>query len=182
MADGQDGAQGTQSATGTAGDAAAQTTQTGQQQAAATNDGQQTPQLFTADDMQRESDRRVTEAVKKRDAEHKAAMEAVGVDAETKVKGQLDKLAEAEQYTSFVEQAIDPAVHISDLKGAYAVATALGYMDKRGKLDVDKMKANHPAFFSPTANANANAGEGAGLSDQGAQTINDWLRKVAGVE
>jgi hypothetical protein len=165
MAEGeQDGGQGTPGATGNAGAGAGE------------GQGTATPKTFTETELQREADRRVTEAQKKWKTEQEALIADKTKDAETKLAELQSKAEEAERYADFVASVTMAGV--KNVKAAYLVAKGGEYFDKKGALELDRFKKENPEFFSSTT-ANANAGAGAGAAN-GTGGMNDWIRQAAG--
>lgn len=160
----QDGGQGTQDANGGAGGAADQDQKTG---------GAKT---YTADELQREADRRVTEAQKKWKAEQDALLTDTTKNAETKLAELKAKTEEAERYADFIEKGT--ASGIRNHKAAYLVAKHGDYFDKKGNLELERFKKENPEFFGVTANADAGRGAGGGGGKGG--TMNDFIRAAAG--
>jgi hypothetical protein len=144
-------------------------------------DGQKTDQTkttYTADDIQREADRRVNDAQKKWRAEQAEILAAKDRDAEAKIAELNTKATEAERYGNFIDDA--HASGIKNTKAAYIVAVAQGHIDKRGKFDVDGFRKANPEFFTASPAANANAGAGAGAPTQ-TGGMNAWIRNQAGL-
>jgi hypothetical protein len=145
------------------------------------DDSQKTDQAkttYTAEDIQREADRRVNDAQKKWRAEQAEILAAKDRDAEAKIAELNTKAAEAERYGNFVDDA--HASGIKNTKAAYIVAVAQGHIDKRGKFDVEGFRKANPEFFATTPAANANAGAGAGAATQ-TGGMNAWIRSQAGL-
>lgn len=161
----QDGGQGTQNADG--GKAGGEA---GQGQGTDTK-----PKSYTDADLQREADRRVTEAQKKWKSDQEALLADKTKDAETKLAELASKAEEAERYADFV--AAGAAAGVRNVKAAYLVAKHGEYFDKKGGLELERFRKENPEFFSAPPNANAGAGAGSG---GGAQSMNDFIRAAAG--
>lgn len=161
MADEQDKGAGTQTATADAGASAGATPKT---------------ETYTAADLQREADRRVSDAQKKWRAEQDALIADKTKDAETKLAELQSKAEEAERYAGFIESAT--AAGIRNVKAAYKVAQG-EYIDKRGRFDIDAFRKDNPEFFTPHSSANAGNGTGSVSSPQ--NDMNAHIRRVAGV-
>lgn len=131
-------------------------------------------ETYTADDMQREADRRVTLAQKKWREEQDSLLADKTKDAETKLAELQAKAEQAESYAQFLETAT--AAGIRNTKAAYKVARD-EYIDKRGRFDVTAFRADNPEFFSPAPTANAGSG-----TDNPPKNVdmNDLIRRAAG--
>lgn len=130
---------------------------------------------YTAADLQREADRRVTAAQKQWKADLDAIIADKTKDAETKLTETASRAEEAERYASFVESAT--AAGIRNAKAAYLVAKHGSYFSAKGELETDRFKKDNPEFFTPVANANAGAGAGAPTTAGG---MNAAIRAAAG--
>lgn len=159
MADEQDKGAGTQTATADAGASAGATPKT---------------ETFTAADLQREADRRVSDAQKKWKADLEATIADKTKDAETRLTELQNKAEQAEAYAAFIEQATGAGIR--NVKAAYKVANP-DYFDKRGRFDIDAFRKDNPEFFVPAANANAGAGAGATTTTS---DMNAMIRRAAG--
>ncbi len=104
-----------------------------------------TPEQW-ADFAQREADRRVTEAQKKWREDLTAQLTAKDRDAEQRIAATLEKAKQAETRAAFVERANDAGV--ADLRAAWAVVREYGLADDKGRVDFDKLKADHPTLFA----------------------------------
>lgn len=104
-----------------------------------------------ADFTQREADRRVTEAQKKWRDDLTAQLTAKDRDAESKIQEALAKAEQAETRAAFVERA--GTAGVVDVKAAWAVVQTEGdtFRDRRGGVDFDKLKAEHPSLFVSAA-------------------------------
>jgi hypothetical protein len=134
-----------------------------------------TPKTFTEADLQREADRRVSAAQKAWKADLDAAIADKTKDAETKLADAATRAAEAERKADFLEQA--STAGIRNARAAYLVATGGGYIDNKGRLDIDKFRKENPEFFGTTATANAGAGAGAANTTG---DMNAFIRAAAG--
>lgn len=161
MADEQDKGTGTQTATADAGAGAGATPKT---------------ETYTAADLQREADRRVSEAQKKWRSEQDSLIADKTKDAETKLAELQAKAEESERYAGFIESAT--AAGIRNVKAAYKVAQG-DYIDKRGRFDIDAFRKDNPEFF--TSPPTANAGNGTGTTPTAKDDMNAHIRRVAGV-
>ena len=96
---------------------------------------------------QREADRRVTDAQKKWRQDLTEQLTAKEKDAETKITEALTKAEQAETRAAFVEQATSAG--IADLKAAWALVQTSkdDFTDRRGNVDFEKLKTEHPALF-----------------------------------
>lgn len=129
-------------------------------------------ETYTQADLQRESDRRVSEAQKKWKEQLDTAIADKTKDAEAKL-AELSKATEAAQkYATFLEGATTAGIR--NVKAAYMVATGGDYLKRDGRLDIDKFQKDNPEFFAP--HPNANAGAGAGTPTNSANAFNSWLR------
>jgi len=159
MADEQDKGQGTPEATADAGANAGQTPKT---------------ETFTAADLQREVDRRVTEAEKKWKTAQDALLADTTKSAEEKLTALATEAAQAREFADFVAEA--SAAGIRNVRAAYKVAQG-DYINGKGKFDLAGFRKDNPEFFTPAPNANA--GDGAGNGKPTA-SMNDAIRAAAG--
>ena len=121
-----------------------------------------------------EIDRRVNEAVAKREAKVRETLEAKGRDAEAKVAALSAELAAAQSRATFADLATKAG--LTDIKAGFAVARELGYFDGE-KLDADAMRAAHPGLFAGAGGGPKNTGAGSGSTNPGAPlSFNDVLR------
>ena len=121
-----------------------------------------------------EIDRRVNEAVAKREAKVRETLEAKGRDAEAKVAALSAELAEAQSRATFADLALKAG--LTDIKAGFAVARELGYF-KDGTLDAEAMRAAHPGLFAGAGGAPKTTGAGSGSTVPGAPlSFNDVLR------
>ena len=138
-----------------------------------TGDTQKTgQQAYTQADLQREVDRRVTEAQRKWKEQMDGTIADKTRDAESKLAELSGRAEEAERKAGFVESA--SAAGIRNVNAAYLVAKHGDYI-KSGRLDIDKFRKDNPEFFASAPNANA--GAGAGVATQSANAFNAWLRQ-----
>ena len=139
------------------------------------------PQTYTREEfereLQREADRRVTEAQKAWAAKQAEILAAKDRDAEAKVRELEQAAKEHEEYAAFIEAA--HVAGIRNVKAAHLVAKGGGYFDARGKFNVEKFKQDNPEFFVP-ASANANAGAGTGNNQTPHASMDRWIRQQAG--
>lgn len=123
-----------------------------------------------------EIDRRVNEAVAKREAKVRETLEAKGRDAEAKVAALSAELAEAQSRATFADLATKAG--LTDIKAGFAVARELGYFDGE-KLDAEAMRAAHPGLFAGGGAGAKPTGAGHGSSTPGAPlSFNDVLRRA----
>lgn len=127
---------------------------------------------YTAADLQREADRRVTEAQRKWKEQLETSIADKTRDAESKLAELSSKAEEAERKAGFIEAAASAG--IKNLNAAYLVAKHGDYMKKDGRFDIDKFRKDNPEFFASAPTANA--GAGAGAATNGANAFNQWLR------
>lgn len=121
-----------------------------------------------------EIDRRVNEAVSKREAKVREMLEAKGRDAEAKVAALAAELAEAQSRATFADLALKAG--LTDIKAGFAVARELGYF-KDGTLDADAMRAAHPGLFAGAGGPPKNTGAGSGSTNPGTPlSFNDAIR------
>lgn len=95
-------------------------------------------------ELQREADRRVSEAQRKWREQLDATVADKTKDAESKLAELTGKASEAEARATFAEEASSQGV--TDVRAAYAVAKAEGLI-KDGKPDWKKLQSEHPALF-----------------------------------
>jgi hypothetical protein len=125
-----------------------------------------------------ELERRVREAVTKREAALRETLEAKGRDAEAKVAALSAELTAAQSRATFADLALKAG--LTDIKAGFAVARELGYFDGE-KLDAEAMRAAHPGLFAGAGGASKTTGAGSGSTVPGAPlSFNDVLR--AGVK
>jgi hypothetical protein len=160
MADEQDKGTGTEDATANAGEKPDPTPKT---------------ETYTADDLKREADRRVTEAQKAWKAQQDALLADTTKTAEEKLAEIGAKAEAAQQYADFVTEA--SAAGIRNLKAAYKVAKD-DYINAKGKFDLNAFRKDNPEFFTPAPDANA--GRGAGHQPKTGD-MNAAIRAAAGV-
>lgn len=121
-----------------------------------------------------EIDRRVNEAVAKREAKVREMLEAKGRDAEAKVAALSAELAAAQSRATFADLATKAG--LTDIKAGFAVARELGYFDGE-KLDADAMRAAHPGLFAGAGGVPKPTGAGSGSTNPGAPlSFNDAIR------
>lgn len=121
-----------------------------------------------------EIDRRVNEAVSKREAKVRETLEAKGRDAEAKVAALSAELAAAQSKAQFADLATKAGV--VDIAAGFVVAQGLGYF-KDGTLDADAMRAAHPGLFAGAGGSPKNTGAGSGSTNPGAPlSFNDAIR------
>ena len=121
-----------------------------------------------------EIDRRVNEAVSKREAKVRETLEAKGRDAEAKVAALSAELAAAQSRATFADLATKAGV--VDIAAGFVVAQGLGYF-KDGTLDADAMRAAHPGLFAGAGGSPKNTGAGSGSTVPGTPlSFNDVLR------
>jgi len=162
---------------GNGGNAAGSQTGTGTNQQSSTAD----KTVFTKEEfereLQREADRRVTEAQKAWAAKQAEILAAKDRDAEAKVRELEQAAKEHEEYAAFIEAA--HVAGIRNVKAAHLVAKGGGYFDQRGKFNVEKFRNDNPEFFLPMS-GNANAGSGAGGNQSSTFSMDRWIRSQAG--
>lgn len=130
---------------------------------------------WTADDWQRETDRRVNEAVKKQREALKTALEAKERDAEKTVAELRASIEAAERKAAFADAALKAGIR--DVAGGFAIANSLGYFDG-ATLKTDELRRNHPGLF---AGASQNHGAGDGTNSPAKpMKLGDALRAAAG--
>lgn len=102
-----------------------------------------------------------------------------GSKAREELEQTADTLAELETRAEFYEEA--HAAGIVDLKLAYLVAREENLIDRKGRVDFDVMKENHPTLFTVKKSPPGNAGEGAGGDVSGrVRDMNAAIRQAAG--
>ena len=129
---------------------------------------------YTADDLQREADRRVSEAQRKWKEQLDATVADKTRDAEAKLAELTATAQAAQEYASFIETATGAGIR--NVKAAYKVAKD-DYINKAGTFDVKKFRADNPEFFAPAPNANAGAGAGAATPSN---DVSAFIRAAAG--
>ena len=121
-----------------------------------------------------EIDRRVNEAVSKREAKVREMLEAKGRDAEAKVAALSAELETARSRATFADLATKAGV--VDIAAGFVVAQGLGYF-KDGTLDADAMRAAHPGLFAGAGGAPKATGAGSGSTSPGTPlSFNDAIR------
>lgn len=100
-------------------------------------------------------------------------------DAQKEVLKLADEVALGNAKADFYEEAHEEGV--SNLKLAYVVAREDGLIDKRGKINFDKMKESYPELFGKKKVPPGGAGEGTGGKQPGEKVdMNALIRKKAG--
>lgn len=103
------------------------------------------------------------------------------------LKAELDRLASAQEKTSrradFLEAAV--AAGITDLKLAWKAVSADGdeFLDRKGQINFEALKAAHPGLFEKPRVPDVNAGRGLGGGNPNKSStaaMNDFIRKAAG--
>lgn len=103
------------------------------------------------------------------------------------LKAELDRLAAAQEKTSrradFLEAAV--AAGVTDLKLAWKAVSADGdeFLDRKGQINFEALKAAHPGLFEKPRVPDVNAGRGLGGGNPNKSStaaMNDFIRKAAG--
>lgn len=119
-----------------------------------------------------------------KDLREMAGKAEAGSDAQNKLTAMADQVAVSDRRADFYEAAAKPEVGLVDIKAAWLIANAEPnvYFDKRGNLQIDQLKKDHPALFAqPKPAPRANAGNGTQNADgSGAVSMNDFIRRAAG--
>jgi hypothetical protein len=106
--------------------------------------------------VQRESDRRVTDALTKKEAEYKALLTDTKTTADEKLKQYEAQLSSERMRAEFMAAA--NAKGITDPRAAYAVVKEYGLADDRGRVNFDKLKSEHPLLFAASGSTRSVAG------------------------
>ena len=125
-----------------------------------------------------EAGRRVTDAQKKWNTDLAERLTAKEKDSETKINEVLKRAEQAETRAAFAERANKAG--ISDMKAAWALVqtAADDYTDRRGEVDFDKLKENHPALFG-VENKRRPVSNAPGDSVAKPKTLGDALKRTA---
>lgn len=103
------------------------------------------------------------------------------------LKAELDRLASTQEKTSrradFLEAAV--AAGVTDLKLAWKAVSADGdeFLDRKGQINFEALKAAHPGLFEKPRVPDVNAGRGLGGGNPNKSStaaMNDFIRKAAG--
>lgn len=103
------------------------------------------------------------------------------------LKAELDRLAATQEKTSrradFLESAV--AAGVTDLKLAWKAVSADGdeFLDRKGQINFEALKAAHPGLFEKPRVPDVNAGRGLGGGNPNKSStaaMNDFIRKAAG--
>jgi len=142
-------------------------------------DGQGTVKTYTQADLdaaiQREADRRVTEAQKKWRSDLETTIADKTKDSDAKLTELTGKASEAEARATFAEEA--GAQGVTDIRAAYAVAKSEGLI-KDGKPDWKKLQSEHPALFGKLRTTAA--AEKADIGSKQKPNMTQLLRAAAG--
>lgn len=135
---------------------------------------------WTRDDwdrhVQRESDRRVTEALKKREEEYKALLSDTNKTAEEKLKTYEAQLQDERTRADFLAEAISHG--ITDPRAAYAVVKEYKFADNKGRVNFEELKKAHPALFAQSGSTRSVAGA-TGDTGGGKRNMTQLLRDAA---
>lgn len=126
--------------------------------------------------VQRESDRRVTDALKKREDEYKALLSDTNKTAEEKLNTYEAQLQEERTRADFLAEAISHG--ITDPRAAYAVVKEYKFADNRGRINFDDLKKAHPALFAQSGGTRSVAGA-TGDTGGGKRNMTQLLRDAA---
>jgi hypothetical protein len=124
----------------------------------------------------READRRVTEALKKRETEFKVMLDDTKSSAEQKLKDYQTQLTQERARAEFHAAAIGEGV--VDVKAAWAVAVQFSLI-KDDKTDWKELKAAHPTLFRDTRQTSS-AGK-PGDTGTGPVDMSTLIRRAAGI-
>ena len=101
-----------------------------------------------------------------------------GSEAQAELTKLADTLAESNQQLEFYEQA--HSAGITNMKLAYIVAQQDDLINKRGVVNIEKLKENYPELFSKTLTPGADAGDGKEQKPKPKAGMNEALRAAAG--
>lgn len=134
---------------------------------------------WTQEDWERyansEADRRAANTLKKQEEKYASLLSDTKTTAESKLQEYESQLATARAQADFLSTATTQG--ISDPRAAWAVAREFGHI-KDGKVDWEKMKADHPLLFGGAAKQTSAAA--APDIGNGKPDINKLLRQAAG--
>ena len=126
---------------------------------------------------QSESDRRVTEVLKKKEEEYKTLLADAGKTAESKLKDYEAQLTSERTRAEFMAASI--AQGVGDPKAAWAVVREYGLTDAKGAVDFARLKVDYPSLFAASANAKSVAGRQGDQGTGGKIDMNTLLRGAA---
>lgn len=92
-----------------------------------------------------------------------------------KVQTELDN---ATKRANFAEDAIKPEIGCSNIKAAFALATAEDLFDKRGNPDWNAIRLMAPEFFKKPV-PDGDGGSGSGTGNKGSQSMDEFIRARA---
>jgi len=125
---------------------------------------------------QKESDRRVTDALKEREEEFKTLLASTSATAEEKLKHYETQLAQERTRAEFMAEAT--AKGVADPKAAFLVATSAGFVSDKGVIDFDRLKKDHPVLFG-SAVATSAAGARPDTGGSGKLNMTAMIRQAA---
>lgn len=136
---------------------------------------------WTRDDwerhVQRESDRRVTDALKKREEEYKTLLSDTNKTAEEKLKTYEAQLQEERTRADFLTDAISHGV--TDPRAAFAVVKEYKIADNKGRVNFEELKKAHPALFAQSGSTRSVAGATGDTGGGGKRNMTKLLRDAA---
>ena len=124
---------------------------------------------------QSESDRRVTEALKKKEEDYKTLLENTTATADEKLKAYETQLSEERTRAEFMSLANSKGV--ADPKAAWAVVKQSELTDGKGKIDFDELKKNYPSLFGGNGGVQSVAGKQS-TTTNGKTDMNQILRNA----
>ena len=157
--------------------------------ATATGDGGKTGEAagnerdaWTAQDwerhVQREADRRVTDALKKSEEKYTALLADTKTTAEQKLNEYQTQLAQERARAEFLGAATQKGVN--DVRAAWAVAREFGYLSG-DKVNWDGMREAHPGLFLAPAKTTSAAAGAPDVGTRGSKPdMNRLIRQAAG--
>ena len=136
---------------------------------------------FTRQDWERliqsESDRRVTEALKKREDEYKALLADKDKTADEKLRTYEAQLSDERTRADFMAEAITAG--ITDPRAAFAVVKEYKLADQKGRINFEELKKAHPALFASAQNPRSVAGATGDNGTGGKVNMTALLRAAA---
>lgn len=124
-----------------------------------------------------EREARETKEAELRDMAKKAEK---GSELEKALTKLADQEADANRRAEFYDAA--HAAGVKNLKLAYLVAVSEELFDRRGIVNFEELKKQYPELFGEAQKLKGNAGSGTGSKPPGQSSMNDWIRKKAGVQ
>jgi len=101
-----------------------------------------------------------------------------GSEAKIALDKTINDLSERDTMLGFYDEAHRAGV--SNLKLAYLAAKEGGFIDQKGRVNLNGLKEANPELFMSRQGPPGNAGSGTGNPPSGAKTMNDIIRQASG--